>query len=888
MFVFKPRRSSVKAPDLPRFTHALSCIKHSDPYSPNFASQFLSFVSKEELDKYWLECKSLFPEATEAEALGILVSGAGPSSESAAWLVRAALDSADESVRRSAKLLLPALARVVTDQVLRVILGLRKEAPDGVKLPGLPAAVSFRYRLAAIDRGDRLSVSGEATYLALLAAAKSGWSDDAEDFFSEFLCRLVKSGKTVSSIPGSAFKPDHFQKLPPVAVRFLKQKAEEQGWEPTRTFFLIERLLPDIADFGIALAARDFGTASQVAERLVAKGLEPGKTASIASLGDFSIPSVSLRLKDVLVPPDRSFVEKFDASKGKSWIPLPSHARQMLSFLVPDIEVPAWWSLSPRELARNYLDSPLKFGMELQEPHRLRIALALLGKAEGSWENIPWNICLELRFSQKHLMQSLESRKRKGSVLKPRNLKGFPPSPCVKKISGKLAPYLLTGKIPWQDFELLVKKSAFCKWLSLEASRDVSRYILSVSGDKEIKDAADYSLARFLPIGKVPADAAKRCFSGEPAVNYKALKGQASPESQSVRIIRDGWAYSGFLQTALSFGYGPFYEKIARITAQAIAPYRKGAAACLELLSLIGAEAAGPLQYVIAKTSRREGKPGARIDDLYHDWKLPKKSGGNRIISAPDPRLKIVQRLIYEKVLLPLGAHDAAHGFAEGRSIVTNASLHTGKPVVVTADVSKCFPSVSWKLVLWALKRDLGGTLLPSTISLIVDICTAKGGLPTGAPTSPALLNRVLFKTDQILTAAAEKRGCTYTRYADDLCFSGDHGAVEMLGIARSTFASIGLKLDEKKTNIFRKGRRQCCTGLVVNTQVSVARRIRRRLRAEVRSYELGREILWRGTPDSEQALEGRICFLMSVNPKEGGELHERFKAAKRKRWGVA
>jgi RNA-directed DNA polymerase len=75
----------------------------------------------------------------------------------------------------------------------------------------------------------------------------------------------------------------------------------------------------------------------------------------------------------------------------------------------------------------------------------------------------------------------------------------------------------------------------------------------------------------------------------------------------------------------------------------------------------------------------------------------------------------------------------------------------------------------------------------------------------------------VLLKTDEILTDAADRRDCVYTRYADDLTFSGGDGVVGLLGIATGVLQRIGLELDPRKTNIFRKGRRQCCTGLVVN-----------------------------------------------------------------------
>lgn len=266
--------------------------------------------------------------------------------------------------------------------------------------------------------------------------------------------------------------------------------------------------------------------------------------------------------------------------------------------------------------------------------------------------------------------------------------------------------------------------------------------------------------------------------------------------------------------------------------------------AYLELLSCIGIRHAKTLQWLLIQRSY-ESKSGSKFDQLYEKYEILKKSGKTRKISAPIAGLKRIQKSIDVTLLQPLGAHDAAFGFVKGKSIVDNAKAHTGKQVVVNADVKNCFPSVRWPLVQAALKRDLSNKLSVRSISAIVDICTAEGVLPIGAPTSPSLLNRVLHKSDEILSEQAKRRGCTYSRYADDLTFSGDDRAVGMLGIAKSVLLKISLELDPVKTNIFRRGRRQMCTGLVVNEKVNVPRRIRRRIRASVHAYEHGKKLHW-------------------------------------------
>jgi hypothetical protein len=300
-----------------------------------------------------------------------------------------------------------------------------------------------------------------------------------------------------------------------------------------------------------------------------------------------------------------------------------------------------------------------------------------------------------------------------------------------------------------------------------------------------------------------------------------------------------------------------------------------GDAVRLELVRALGIEAA-PMLYRAVALIRGDAASGCRLDHAYRRFTLPKRNGGERTLHAPCLPLKISQRRILERLLQPVGAHPAALGFVPGRSIIDNAAPHQGRRIVVNVDVSNCFPSVRWPLVLAALRRHLADRLTPRAIGLLLDLCTAGGGLPIGAPSSPALLNWVLWRSDEILYAAASARGLCYTRYADDLSFSGGEGALQMIGFARRTLDRIGLTLDASKTNIFRRGRRQSVTGLVVNDQVGVPRTIRRKLRAAVHRASLGLETHWDGAFQPGEALLGRVAFVRMVHRDEGGRLLNR------------
>ena len=273
--------------------------------------------------------------------------------------------------------------------------------------------------------------------------------------------------------------------------------------------------------------------------------------------------------------------------------------------------------------------------------------------------------------------------------------------------------------------------------------------------------------------------------------------------------------------------------------------------------------------------------PGRSFDHLYHSYKLPKRRGGNRTITAPPPNLKRLQRRLLDTWQPQTNLHSAAHGFRPGHSIVSNASPHVGHDVVVTMDIADFFPSTQWYLILAACKR-----LVPATMSLgaacfIADICSWGGGLPQGAPTSPFLANLILTPADASLATAAKKKGVTYTRYADDLAVSGGDAAVAMIPFVRDVLNDFGYRIDPKKTNIFRRGRRQVVTGLVVNEKPNVPRRIRRRIRAAVNRAASGGQPEWHGSAITTRQLGGLIGHLAMTQPEEARGLLLQLKDSK-------
>ena len=266
---------------------------------------------------------------------------------------------------------------------------------------------------------------------------------------------------------------------------------------------------------------------------------------------------------------------------------------------------------------------------------------------------------------------------------------------------------------------------------------------------------------------------------------------------------------------------------------------------------------------------------GTAFDRYYRTYELPKKSGGKRTITVPSPALKRLQRHLLDNGFDEIPLHPAAMGFRKGRSIKDNAEKHTGKEVVANVDIHKFFPSTRYQLILHACRILCDGGISPRAARLVAEICSYSGALPTGAPTSPAIANIILRAADQAIGTVAERVGVSYTRYADDLTFSGDDAAIAVLPFAREVLTQLDYQLDDKKTNLYRRGRRQLVTGLVVNEKPNLPRRLRRKLRAAVHSRLSGKEPHWHDQPMPDSVLMGHIAFLFLTQPKEAARYKE-------------
>lgn len=248
-----------------------------------------------------------------------------------------------------------------------------------------------------------------------------------------------------------------------------------------------------------------------------------------------------------------------------------------------------------------------------------------------------------------------------------------------------------------------------------------------------------------------------------------------------------------------------------------------------------GASAGGGLG--VDELARRLGLDEAALRALvprYRQFHIRKRSGGQRLIDEPEADLKRVQRLILRRLLGRLRPHPAAHGFERGRSIVTAALPHVRRAVVLRLDVQDFFLSTSRARVVSYFRRIGWGA---EAAGLLAGLCTQRGGLPQGAPTSPRLSNLLNFRLDARLAALARAHGAAYTRYADDMTFSFDADEHETLvAVIRTTKKALreeGYRLHtDRKLRVLRPHMRQTVAGLVVNERVRLPRATRHWLRA--------------------------------------------------------
>jgi RNA-directed DNA polymerase len=303
----------------------------------------------------------------------------------------------------------------------------------------------------------------------------------------------------------------------------------------------------------------------------------------------------------------------------------------------------------------------------------------------------------------------------------------------------------------------------------------------------------------------------------------------------------------------------------------------------------------------------------AAVEALRHyryRW-IKKPSGSLRLIEAPKPRLKQIQRRLLDQILVNIPPHEAAHGFRPARSVMSFVEPHVGQSIVLKMDLRDFFASIPRARVIAIyltvgypepVARMLAGlctNTVPLEVSNQVDRLELPGSsasaafqarrlygqphLPQGAPTSPALANLAAYRLDNRLAGLARTAEARYTRYADDLLFSGGESFARSIARFPAHAAAIALEegfaVQHRKTRVMRQGVRQRAAGIVINQKINVARDDFDRLKAIL--YNCARheprDQNREGVADFRAHLAGRVAHVIRLNPDRGERLRRLF-----------
>lgn len=237
-----------------------------------------------------------------------------------------------------------------------------------------------------------------------------------------------------------------------------------------------------------------------------------------------------------------------------------------------------------------------------------------------------------------------------------------------------------------------------------------------------------------------------------------------------------------------------------------------------------------------------------------------------------------MQRNLLAHVLVGLPVSPHATAYRKGVGILQNAAPHAGKAIILRLDIADFFPSITFAMVYArAFPR---AYFPPAAAALLTSLCCCRDTLPQGAPTSPAISNLVMRPFDSFIGKWCAELGITYTRYCDDMIFSGDFDAYMVERKVEGLLSLMGFSLNRKKTRVYTPANRQQVTGIVVNRHPQASREYRRALRQELHycakfgvDSHLERTLAHRACKEEQlrylQAMLGRVAFVLQLNAQD-------------------
>lgn len=256
---------------------------------------------------------------------------------------------------------------------------------------------------------------------------------------------------------------------------------------------------------------------------------------------------------------------------------------------------------------------------------------------------------------------------------------------------------------------------------------------------------------------------------------------------------------------------------------------------------------------------------------FYREFEINKNNGDKRTLYEPLPSLKEIQLWILDEILYKLKVSRYAKAYVPKRSIKEHTIYHTDEPFVLTLDIKEFFNSIKFESV-ESLFRNIGYSEKMS--NLFTKLCFREDELPQGAPTSPYISNLVLKDFDIAISGYCIKNEIKFTRYADDLAFSGNLNAEEIEKLVKDELSKIGLELNDEKRRLMKPNQPQLISGIIVNKKAQLPKKVRNSLRNEmyyIKKFGLPNHIerIKQKKPNYIKHLMGRINYVLQINPRD-------------------
>lgn len=262
------------------------------------------------------------------------------------------------------------------------------------------------------------------------------------------------------------------------------------------------------------------------------------------------------------------------------------------------------------------------------------------------------------------------------------------------------------------------------------------------------------------------------------------------------------------------------------------------------------------------------------IDLNYEEIIIKKRNKNLRYLNEPSPILKGIQKRILKNVLEEKMISKCAYAYKKGLSTILNAKSHVGCKVILKLDIENFFDNINFYKVYNSCFNE---NLYPKKLGmLLTNLCVYNDMLPQGSPTSGYISNIVLRNFDCNIDAYCKDKNINYTRYSDDMTFSGDFDIRKLIKYVNELLYKERFRLNKSKIKVVLNTTRQQVTGIVVNEKINLSKNYKRKIRQEVYyilKYGVKSHIEKRNINLScnryLSVLLGKINYVLTVNPND-------------------